>query len=442
MIKSKIKGKVYIILLDEETINESKFQKLNISSDEIDFLTKGKDSLLLKIGNSYKVKFVGEYITPNNNFLSLPKKFKRDSKNAELVIRMLKEATKLGISSLLTNLAFTQGGEGIKSENYYFLKLKGFFMDFFTYEFIYPREKKMIHTDRYIPGAEPVPSETQMRKKTDGPGVTYLVKDINPDKSWKLSDIYYSTLLDLMDKYGDDKDKDEIEKMSKYLKERGYRLNRIEITDDLIKSIKSYNLNPIHEVIKQTLINYYKDSEISPDKRYIIKAFYTNNFWKVWEKFVQVALNHDFKFQEEVSKNMEPIRILRIKDGKRDFKEIKKYPDLFSKTKLQDGRTFKFIGDAKYYNNSLRDYGKELNDYQESINDKYPFVVFLPSNTSFAFAKSFLSPRGNKELLVIRIPYSSILSSVINNDDNCINKVIDIIKSSTEDQERIELAFS
>jgi hypothetical protein len=445
--KTKVNGKSYFILLDQEYLSKEDIDTSGIPEDDLKLLTdkvliNGKKvSLIESIGDSFKVKFVGEYITPNNNFLALPKKFSKRSSNCKLVIDMLKESTKLGVNSLLTNYAFTPDDEGINSPSYYFIKLKGFFMDFFTYGFIYPKEKIKKHTSSYTKG-EPDPAETQFNKKRLGPGVTYNIKDINPDEKWILSDIYYTTLLNLCDEFGGTKDKEEIEKMSEFLKQRGYRLKRIsDIPEDVISEIGKYQVESRHEPIKQVLISYYKSKLISPNKKYIIKAFYTNNFWKVWEVFVQKAFNHDSKFKEEISKTMLPQIIKKEVDGEIVTKESKNYPDLFSKTKVENGY-FRFIGDAKYYNNSLRDYGKELNDYQDSIIEKYPFVVFLPSETTNRFAKSFLSARGEKELLVVRIAYNSILNDVVNNQQNCINDVIALITRFTSDKERIEVALS
>jgi len=314
-------------------------------------------------------------------------------------------------------------------------------MDFFTYGFIYPKEKIKKHTSSYTKG-EPDPAETQFNKKRLGPGITYNIKDINPDEKWILSDIYYTTLLNLCDEFGGTKDKEEIEKMSEFLKQRGYRLKRLsDLPENIISEIGRYQVESRHEPIKQVLISYYESRLISPNKKYIIKAFYTNNFWKVWEVFVQKAFNHDFKFKEEISKTMLPQKVNTIVNDELVVKELKNYPDLFSKTKVENGY-FRFIGDAKYYNNSLRDYGKELNDYQDSIIEKYPFIVFLPSETTNRFAKSLQSAKGDKELLVVRIAYSSILNDVVNNQQNCINEVINLIVKNTIDKDRIEVALS
>ena len=444
---SKVNGKSYFILLDQEYLSKEDIDTSGIPEDDLKLLTdkvliNGKKvSLIESSGDSFKVKFVGEYITPNNNFLALPKKFSKRSSNCKLVIDMLKESTKLGVSSLLTNYTFTPDDEGVNSPSYYFLELKSFFMDFFTYGFIYPKEKIKKHTSSYTKG-DPDPAETQLNKKRLGPGITYLVKDINPDEKWMLSDIYYTTLLNLCDEFGGTKDKEEIEGMSEFLKQKGYRLKRLsKLPEDIIDKIEEYQVESRHEPIKQVLISYYESRLISPNKKYTIRAFYTNNFWKVWEVFVQKAFNHDFKFKEEISKTMLPQIIKKEVDGEIVTKESKNYPDLFSSTKVENGY-FKFIGDAKYYNNSLRDYGKELNDYQDSIVEKYPFIVFLPSETTNRFAKSFLSARGDKELLVVRIAYSSILNDVVNNQQNCISDVISLITKFTTDKERIEVALS
>jgi hypothetical protein len=450
MIKTKVNNKLYFILLDQEYLSKDNFISSGVSEEELKLLTDKvpidsgkKSSLIERVGDTFKVNFVGEYITPNNNFLSLPKKFSKNDDNCALVIEMLKESNKLGISSLITNYAFTPGEDGINSPSYYFTKLKGFFMDFFTYGFIYPKEKIKKHTNSYTKG-EPEPAETQFNKKKLGPGVTYLIKDINPDKNWILSDIYYTTLLNLCDELGGSKDKEEIQKMSDFLKEKGYRLNRLSvIPDDIINVIKRYQVESRHEPIKQVLISYYSSKMVAPNKKFTITAFYTSNFWKVWEIFIQKAFNHDSKFKEEVSKEMLPQREIKEIDGKMVIKESKNYPDLFSKTKLDNGGYFKFIGDAKYYKNSLnREYNKELNDYQDSILEKYPFVALLPTMTTNRYAKSQLSARGDKELLILRISYSSILDDVVNNNKNCINQAIDLIKRFTIDRERINVALS
>ena len=449
IVKTKLNDKLYFILLDQEYLSKNEFNSLGLSEDELKLLTNKvpidgskKISLIEIVGDSFKINFVGEYKTPNYNFISLPKKFAKNNNNCKLVIDMLKESTKLGVSSLLTNYAFTPDEEGINSPSYYFLKLKGFFMDFFTYGFIYPKEKIKKHTSSYTKG-EPDPAETQFNKRRLGPGITYNIKDINPNEKWILSDIYYTTLLNLCDEFGGTKDKEEIKKMSDFLKQKGYRLNRLsEIPEEIINVIKSYQVESRHEPIKQVLISYYNSKMVALNKKYIIKGFYTVNFWKVWEIFIQKAFNHDSKFKEEISKTMLPRTVIKEINGEMVKKESKLYPDLFSNTKISNGY-FKFIGDAKYYSKSInREYSKELNDYQDSISEKYPFVALLPSELTNRFAKIQLSAGGKKELLILRISYSSILNDVVNNQKNCINDAISLITKFTQDKERIEIALS
>ena len=88
-------------------------------------------------------------------------------------------------------------------------------------------------------------------------------------------------------------------------------------------------------------------------------------------------------------------------------------------------------------------FGQNTTDEENiRILEKYPFVVFLPSEETSRFAKLLRSARGEKELLLIRISYSSILSDVVNDKDNCIKNAIDIINNFTHDKERLEVAVS
>jgi hypothetical protein len=84
-------NKIYKVLVDSTEEDQTDFLQ-----PDIDFLRKNsEDSLskrqlpLVEFNNSkVKVKFVGELITPNTNFISLPKNFTINEKNVDLTLKI------------------------------------------------------------------------------------------------------------------------------------------------------------------------------------------------------------------------------------------------------------------------------------------------------------------------------------------------------------------
>ena len=281
-------------------------------SDRTDNITDKKDleflikHELIKIkSGSIIPKFVGEVITPNNKYFSLPKNFTVDQAPLELskkinIIkdildeykRNLKENKKDGVS-LLTNNRFILGKDGFESEKYFFNRLKKFFLDFVTYEFIYPLETKKIHSQEPLEGQIDMVS-TEINRNIYGSGITYDVFDKKNSIKWLLDDIYYQTIKELSDKYASDSEKREIEKMKNYLLEEGYSINTLsEYTDDkIIQEIKKCNVNIVHYPIKNTLLDYYKRKKLT-ESTYSINVFYTKHFQYVWENLVRRSLKHN-----------------------------------------------------------------------------------------------------------------------------------------------------
>ena len=75
----------------------------------------------------FKVNFVGEIITPENKFFSLPKNFRVTEQNVDIFKKVLKDYNKVSGKSLLFNNTFiiTKTGD-IKSEKFYFNELEAY----------------------------------------------------------------------------------------------------------------------------------------------------------------------------------------------------------------------------------------------------------------------------------------------------------------------------
>jgi hypothetical protein len=177
-------------------------------------------------GSKFKSKFVGEFLTPEKDFFSVPKNFNTDSSTIELFIKVLdhyKNLKKDGVT-LLVNNTFAISNDGkLESEKFYYNELKEFFLDFITYEFIYPSKTIKKHTTSPTRGKIDVLSTIRNRKQR-GPGITYQVKDVENSDKWNLDDIYWTTIKELTDIYGNTADKQEINEMKDFLKEEGYKI--------------------------------------------------------------------------------------------------------------------------------------------------------------------------------------------------------------------------
>ena len=131
----------------EYTINEVIDGEPIFTESELKFIEEKK--LLTKVGDRFKVSFVGELITPDSKFFSLPKNFDINDDNIEIFKDVLKNYSG---NSLLTNNTFSITKSGIKSEKFFYNELKYYFLDYITYEFIYPKKTILKHSASPITG--------------------------------------------------------------------------------------------------------------------------------------------------------------------------------------------------------------------------------------------------------------------------------------------------
>lgn len=405
---------------------------------------KSKD-LIEIVGTNFQSAFVGELITPENSYFSLPKNFAPTEDNITLFKQVLTRYKDLKGSdgrTLLTNTTFASNLGNIKSEKFYYNELKEFFLDYITYEYIYPDKTLKVHSSSPISGKIDVFS-TMRNIKQKGPGITYNAKDIVNSPDWNIDDIYYSTITNLMNQFGSDDDKIQIKEMVDFLRSEGYILNITDVSDkkQVIKDIKKCDVGIIHKPIQNTLLDYYE--LISLGERYSINAFYTNKFQYVWEELVRISLKHNAVFK----KSLDPVfkrTETRSKwfSNKQEVEEfivsnrIKEHaskgipsgirliytvasmsiPDLFSEYKGKQ-----FIGDAKYYKDPENSqYEKEFRTYNTLTNNEYPMVIFVPGSRT----KVLHVRRENElELVIFEVSVRDAINDAINNKNDVIDRV-------------------
>ena len=416
-------NKIYKVLVDSTEEDQTDFLQ-----PDIDFLRKNsEDSLskrqlpLVEFNNSkVKVKFVGELVTPNTNFISLPKNFTINEKNVDLTLKILnkyKDLKKDG-NTLLSNFSFSYTKEGIESELFFFKKLKEFFLDYLTYEFIYPKKRIEVHSSRPIKNSKIDIVKTEREIGRKGPGITYKVKDIKNSDKWNLDDIYFTTLINLLDIYGSEKDRQKIVSMENFLKDEGYKINIIDIDDDkVIDQIKKCETSITHYPIVNTLIGYYDSKNVSD--KYTVRAFYTKSFEYVWEYFSRIVFNYSDEFRKEL--NVEKLTVKDRNDEITEYSDIR--PDVFS-----DYNGHRFIGDCKYYRNIDGDFYKEMYQYNIAFGNKYPMVIFVPSMKT---QRSFIRRHASYELFVVKISIEEVINDVINDTKNVISRVHHMLESSS-----------
>lgn len=452
------------------------------NKEDIQFLREYKDQgqcLIQESRNKFVINFVGEVVTPNYVYFSMPKNMGYTMDNVELVKNILskysrdKDGKKLVVSKT----------GSYNPERAYFDKLKGYYLDFITYEFIYPLKKKIVHQNSPIPGSKLSIIDTDRNRKRYGSGITYKVKNIKNSEDWLLDDIYYYTILDLSNKLKvSEKDVSEIKSMTKYLIGEGYVFNKIE--DDciisnttnkilldmrdlkkVIDTIQKSEVGVIHYPVKNILLEYYKYKKSSTTIK-SLNVFFTRNFEKVWEMILQDALETersktfrmemDPYFSNNVG-NRYVISPSNVEMFKREYplidgesegldkwmeeskgryfiieKDGNLEPDIF--VELVDGR--RFIGDAKYYNNPIEsDYLKEMYSYNRAQGNKYPMVIFASpkddqSETKIAY------PRGNRrdglyELIILLVCVQDVVSDVINGTRKVLGQSVYLIDKYT-----------
>jgi hypothetical protein len=411
---------------------------------ELEFVKSKK--LIDIIGNHFFPLFVGELITPENKYFSLPKNFQPTLNNVELFKKVLSDFRNYEKDgqTLISNLNFDVSKEGkLSSEKVYFEKLKNYFLDYITYEYIYPEKKVTVHSPYPITGGKLDVLKTIRNRERFGKGLTYKIKDVKNSEKWNIDDIYWSTLNKLAKDYATPNDLERIEKMEDFLKSEGYILNEIPLddTENILKDIKKCDVGIIHYPIKNVLLAYYQSFGII--ETFSINAFYTKNFAFVWEELVRRCLHHNTQFKEDLTEkfNRDQIRIkwfpneesfneFILKEKITDFERFETIngvriqykiprvsnPDLFSSYKGK-----KFIGDAKYYQDPENaNFDKEFRTYNMIIENEYPMVVFIPAPTTRVL---HAKREGDLELIIFSISVKQAIKDAVEGTTEVIDKV-------------------
>jgi len=450
-----------------------------------EFNSEGQ-SLIKSVRDKYRINFVGEVITPNHIYFSLPKNMISDddvinNENALLIKRVLVKYAKdeEGKDLVVKRLG------SYTPERAYFEKLKDYFLDFITYEFIYPLKRKKVHSKNPIEGGRISIIDTDRNKKRYGGGITYKTKDVNNSDDWMLDDIYYFTIKELEDRLGISQfEKVQIEKMAKYLKEEGYSFNTLidgkiyskkdkkelldfSKTEDVIKSIKKSDVGIIHNPIKNTLLEYYENKQKASAKS-SVDVIFTKNFEKVWELILQDALqdNESKKFKNDIKEGGRFNKV-EIVEKFIPRNEIEKYeseyplvdngenthdkwmevrggryfickkvrlllPDIF--IQLPNGK--RILGDAKYYKDpSDSNYDKEFYIYNDAQENKYPMVIFaIPEEENIdrtIIPRNGYRRSSDRELIIITVCVKDVINDAIDNNDKVLTKTIQLVDKYT-----------
>jgi hypothetical protein len=395
------------------------------TESELKFL-KSKELINIKDDKFYP-SFVGEFITPENSYFSLPKNFQPTQENIDLFKKVLvryKDLKGKDGKTLLTNNSFAISSTGdIKSEKFYYNELKEFFLDFITYEYIYPKKTKLKHSSSPISGGKIDVFSTMRNRKQKGPGITYKTKDIENTPGWNLDDIYWSTINSLANLYASEDDVKQISDMKEFLLSEGYILNDIDISskDKVISDINKCEVGVIHLPIKNTLLDYYESKSIG--ERFSINAFYTLKFQYVWEELTRECLKHSKKFKDSVKEEFnKPVR-RRFKEEPTGYRDL--MPDIFSSFNNKS-----FIGDAKYYRDPENShFDKEMYVYNQLIDNKYPMCVFIPSDIT---KRLEVREQGKFELIIFLISVQDAVQDAVNETDFTIIKIQNLIGKNTE----------
>lgn len=469
--------------------------------EDIRFMSEFKDpkkkiSLISKEGDKYKINFVGEVKTPNCVYFSFPKNvYKSDISENEL------DKYKQDLLKILTTFKKSPDGKSLttkidgdyNSERVYFDRLKSYFLDFITYEFIYPEKTNKIHSNTPQPGARISVFDTIRNRKRFGTGITYKVKDVSNSDDWMLDDIYYHTIKTIEERIGaNDYEIKEIQKMYDYLISEDYFINKINDNGDIISKdgkillnlnnvtdvismINKSDVGVIHLPIKNTLLEYYQN-RLKASSINSVNVIFTINFEKVWEMMVQKAVG-SVKIDEfggekfvnrfnkyEITEKFIPIlslseysKKLKIieddsepnesewiaKRGNRHYHCVrgrKLEPDIF--VIVDDNR--QFIGDSKYYQDpSDSNYDKEFYLYNDAQNHKYPMVIFaLPENQNIdkttvprnGYRRSPIES-GFRELILITVCVTDLIEDALTGSRTVIDTSINLISKYTRKPE-------
>lgn len=450
-----------------------------------EFNSEGQ-SLIKSVRDKYRINFVGEVITPNHIYFSLPKNMISDddginNENALLIKRVLVKYAKdeEGKDLVVKRLG------SYTPERAYFEKLKDYFLDFITYEFIYPLKRKKVHSKNPIEGGRISIIDTDRNKKRYGGGITYKTKDVTNSDDWMLDDIYYFTIKELEDRLGISQfEKVQIEKMAKYLKEEGYSFNTLidgkiyskkdkkelldfSKTEDVIKSIKKSDVGIIHNPVKNTLLEYYENKQKASAKS-SVDVIFTKNFEKVWELILQDALQDDEskKFKKEIKESgrFNKVEIVEKFIPRNEIQEYEiEYPLVDNGESAHDkwmelrgGRYFickkvrlllpdifiqlpndkRILGDAKYYKDpSDSNYDKEFYIYNDAQENKYPMVIFaIPEEVNIdrtIIPRNGYRRSGDRELIIITVCVKDVINDAIDNNDKVLTKTIQLVDKYT-----------
>ena len=395
------------------------------TDSELKFL-KSKE-LINIIDDKFRPSFVGEFITPENSYFSLPKNFQPTPENVELFKKVLiryKDLKGIDGKTLLTNNSFAISSTGdIKSEKFYYNELKEFFLDFITYEYIYPKKTKLKHSTSPISGGKIDVFSTMRNRQQKGPGITYKTKDIENTPGWNLDDIYWSTINSLSNLYASEDDVKQISEMKEFLLDEGYILNEIDLSnkDKVISDINKCEVGIIHQPIKNILLDYFESKSIG--ERFSINAFYTLKFQYVWEELTRECLKHSKNFKDSVKEEFnKPVR-RRFREDPTDYRDL--MPDIFSQ---YNGKSF--IGDAKYYRDPENShFDKEMYVYNQLIDNKYPMCVFVPSNIT---KRLEVREQVQFELIIFLISVEEAIQDAVDGSDRTIIRVQNLIGKNTE----------
>ena len=348
----------------------------------------------------FKIIFVGEFITPNCHYISLPKTFilnDENIKNTKKILDLFRNLEDADKKRLISSYSYSPDNKDtIESEIFYFKKLKKYFYDYVILNFIYPKDKisktedKIEKLEQKYKKIDYIDTKMSMKQ---GLGSTYILPDKNKqskvNKDWKLDEIYITILEQLSLKYNEeDKFKNfketlindgffkkwsevEIYGVKYYEKIINDTLNKEDI-DVLIKHINSCNVDIQHLPVKKTLIDYLLNKKI--DKLYTIDAFASNNFAKVWEIICQKILKHDKDGLNVLKQNFRKINFDRTKIKITEDSE----PDIYSNDSV------KFLGDSKYYPAMEGSFDKEFFRYNilKPDNIKMPISLFFVGQTT------------------------------------------------------------
>jgi len=423
----------YIILKDGDHYNRiSKNdtfrdpQAYDISDTDYDILDNmDLISVTRREPNKFTCNFVGSFITPNTKFFSLPKGTELTKENVELVSFILNRYNEIrkNNSTVIKSTSFDASPSGnIQSSKYYYNKLLKTFLDFQTYEFMYPEEKKYIQSKHKMYDGEIDVVETAILQDSKPGYMVYAVNDISR-KDWILDDIYYSLLIELIAEHGSDTDKMRFKSTVSVIRNYGYNFGIIDISDanKIVSLIKKHNVSPLHKNIKRTLLDYFNGKLV--EKKYPVNILYTKLFQNVWEEMLKTVLKHDKEFNKKLIDTSNPTELHKYspKGEITTYKNV--IPDI---TSTYNGK--KVIFDAKYYKSDDKIFYKEFYEYNNAFGNVYPIIIIMPGNR---FQRLYRGVQTVFESFVFTIPIDAAIMDIKNDTDVCINRLQTLINKTT-----------